>query len=93
MFTMLGAIAEFERDIIKERTAEGREKAKAKGTHMGRKGKPTKDVEKALKLFREREENGLSVNDIVRMTGVPRATIYAKNKEIANKTNEEVAKL
>jgi DNA invertase Pin-like site-specific DNA recombinase len=83
MFTMLGAIAEFERDIINERTAEGRERAKAKGTHMGRKGKPDKDVKKALKLFRERKDNGLSVNEIVKMTGVPRATIYAKNKETA----------
>jgi DNA invertase Pin-like site-specific DNA recombinase len=81
MFHMLGAIAEFEKDIINERTAEGREKAKAKGTHMGRKGKPTKDVEKALKLFRERDTNNLSVNEIVKMTGVPRATIYAKNRE------------
>ncbi|MGD7025132.1 recombinase family protein [Rossellomorea vietnamensis] len=81
MFNMLGSIAEFERDLINERTAEGRERAKAKGTHMGRKGKSEKDVQKALKLFREREVNGLSVNEIVKMTGVPRSTIYAKNKE------------
>lgn len=78
---MLGSIAEFERDLINERTAEGRERAKAKGTHMGRKGKSERDVQKALKLFREREDNGLSVNEIVKMTGVPRSTIYAKNKE------------
>jgi DNA invertase Pin-like site-specific DNA recombinase len=81
MFGMLGVIAEFEKDLINERTAEGRERAKAKGTHMGRKGKSEKDVQKALKLFREREENGLSVNEIVKMTGVPRSTIYAKHKE------------
>lgn len=31
MFTMLGAIAEFERDLINERTAEGRERAKQQG--------------------------------------------------------------
>ena len=36
MFTMLGAIGQFERDLIKERTTEGRERAKAKGKHMGR---------------------------------------------------------
>jgi DNA invertase Pin-like site-specific DNA recombinase len=81
MFTMLGAIAEFERDLIKDRTAEGRERAKAKGTHMGRKGKAEKDVQKALKLYEERESNGLSVNEIAKMTGVPRSTIYAKVKE------------
>jgi DNA invertase Pin-like site-specific DNA recombinase len=80
MFSMLGAIAEFERDLIAERTAEGRERAKAQGKHMGRVGKAEKDVKKALKLYAKRETNGLSVNDIVKMTGVPRSTIYAKVK-------------
>ena len=83
MFTMLGAIAEFERDLIKDRTAEGRERAKAKGTHMGRTGKPEKDIKKAMKMYQDREEKGLSVNDIAKMTGVPRSTIYAKAKEMA----------
>lgn len=81
MFTMLGAIAQFERDIIKDRTAEGRERAKANGTHMGRPGQDKKAVKKAVKLYQERESNGLSVNDIAKMTGVPRSTIYAKVKE------------
>lgn len=81
MLTMLGAIADFERDLINERTSEGRERAKAKGKHMGRHGKPEKDVKQALKLFADREQNGLSVNDIVKITGVPRATIYAKARE------------
>lgn len=81
MFTMLGAVAEFERDLIKDRTAEGRERAKAKGTHMGRTGKPEKDVKKAMKMYQDRDNNGLSVNDIAKMTGVPRSTIYAKAKE------------
>lgn len=82
MFTMLGAIAEFERDLINERTAEGRERAKQQGKHMGRKGKDEKDVKKAIKLYQERGTNDLSVNDIAKMTGVPRSTIYAKVKEI-----------
>ncbi|WP_102029168.1 recombinase family protein [Salirhabdus sp. Marseille-P4669] len=80
MFTLLGAIAEFERDLINERTREGRERAKKQGKHMGRKGKDEKDIRKAIKLYAEREQNGLSVNDIVKMTGVPRSTIYAKLK-------------
>ena len=64
MFTMLGAIAEFERDLIKDRTTEGRKRAKAQGKHMGRKGKDEKDVKKALKLYDERESNGLSVTPL-----------------------------
>ncbi|MCU7708339.1 recombinase family protein [Priestia sp. JV24] len=90
MFSLLGSIAEFERDIINERTAEGRERAKAQGKHMGRKGQDEKQVKKALKLYEEREEKGLSVNDIVKMTGVPRSTIYAKRKEV--NINEETGK-
>ena len=84
MFTMLGAIAEFERDLIKDRTTEGRERAKAQGKHLGRKGKDEKDVKKALKLYDERESNGISVNDIAKMTGIPRSTIYAKVKEMTS---------
>ncbi|MBT2659391.1 recombinase family protein [Bacillus sp. ISL-18] len=80
MFTMLGAIAEFERDLINERTKEGRERAREQGKHLGRKGQDTKEVKRALKLFAERERNGLSVNDISKQTGVPRSTIYAKTK-------------
>jgi DNA invertase Pin-like site-specific DNA recombinase len=67
--------------IIADRTTEGRERAKAQGKHMGRIGKPEKDIKKALKLYGERESNGLSINDIAKMTGVPRSTIYAKAKE------------
>lgn len=81
MFTMLGAIAEFERDLINERTAEGRARAVAQGKHMGRKGQDEKQVKQAVNLFLNRQENGLSVNDISKMTGVPRSTIYAKSKE------------
>lgn len=77
MFTLLGAIGEFERDLISERTSEGRERAKKQGKHMGRPGQPVRNLERALELFANRETNGMSVNDIVKMTGVPRSTIYA----------------
>jgi DNA invertase Pin-like site-specific DNA recombinase len=80
MFTLLGAIGEFERDLINERTTEGRERAKKQGKHMGRPGQPRKNVERALKLYSNREENGMSVNDIAIITGVPRSTIYANVK-------------
>ncbi|MFD9626651.1 recombinase family protein [Peribacillus muralis] len=78
MFTMLGAIGEFERDLINERTADGRARANKQGKHMGRPSQPSKNVERALDLFAQRETNGMSLNDIVMLTGVPRSTIYAK---------------
>lgn len=83
LFNILGSFAQFERDIIVERTGEGRERAKKQGKHMGRPAQNKKDIEKALKLYDNRESNGLSVNDITKMTGIPRSTIYAelnKNK-------------
>jgi DNA invertase Pin-like site-specific DNA recombinase/predicted nucleotidyltransferase len=36
MLTVLGGLAEFERELIRSRTGEGRERAKARGQHMGR---------------------------------------------------------
>ena len=41
MLTVLGGLAEFERDWIRARTSEGRERAKAQGVKLGRKPKLT----------------------------------------------------
>jgi DNA invertase Pin-like site-specific DNA recombinase len=82
LFNILGSFAQFERDIIVERTGEGRERAKKQGKHMGRPAQDKKAIEKALKLYAERETNGMSVNDIAKLTGVPRSTIYAEVKKI-----------
>ena len=41
MLTVLGGLAEFERELIRARTGEGRERAKANGVKMGRKPKLT----------------------------------------------------
>ncbi|MGG1571582.1 recombinase family protein [Fictibacillus sp. NRS-1165] len=87
MFTMLGAISEFERGLIIERTSEGRERAKREGKHLGRPSQDAKAIKRALKMYAEREINKMSVNDISKMTGVPRSTIYAELKNI--KDNQE----
>jgi DNA invertase Pin-like site-specific DNA recombinase len=42
MLTVLGGLAEFERDLIRARTAEGRERAKARGVKLGRRPKLTR---------------------------------------------------
>jgi DNA invertase Pin-like site-specific DNA recombinase len=39
MLTVLSGLAEFERDLIKVRTTEGRERAKRSGVKMGRRPK------------------------------------------------------
>jgi DNA invertase Pin-like site-specific DNA recombinase len=42
MVTVLGGLAEFERDLILSRTAEGRSRAKARGVRFGHEPKLTK---------------------------------------------------
>ena len=82
MFNILGSFAQFERDLIVERTSEGRERAKAEGKHMGRPASSSdKDIEKAIALMNDRKNNNLSVQDICRLTKVKRSTLYAKMKE------------
>lgn len=83
MFNILGSFAQFERSLIVERTTEGRERAKRQGKHMGRPASSSeKDIRKAIELMNDRKNNGLSVNDICRLTGVKRSTLYAKMKEL-----------
>ncbi|WP_434500856.1 hypothetical protein [Peribacillus frigoritolerans] len=48
---------------------------------MGRPGQYEKTLKKAIKFYHEREIDGMSVNDIVKFTGVPRSTLYAKVKQ------------
>ena len=48
MLTVLGGLAEFERELIRTRTGEGRERAKARGVILGRKPKLTGDERRSL---------------------------------------------
>ena len=76
LFNILGSFAQFERDLIVERTTEGRERAKKQGKHMGRPSRPKKDIEKALNFYNNRETNKMSVKDVSQATSVPESTIY-----------------
>jgi DNA invertase Pin-like site-specific DNA recombinase len=82
MFNILGSFAQFERDLIVERTTEGRDRAKANGKHMGRPASSSdKELRKAIELYRNKQDNGMSIADICKLTGVKRATLYAKLKK------------
>jgi len=77
MFGMLAVFAEFERDIIQQRTKAGLEAARKRGRIGGR---PTID-EKVKKRVRTLFEAGESAKDIAKEYGIGRATVYKIVKE------------
>lgn len=76
---MLGALAEFERQLTVERTKAGIASARARGIHMGAKQIFTPDKrEKAIALMNEFDRHGEpkhSTKDIARLCGVSVSTI------------------
>ncbi|QGM28958.1 recombinase family protein [Bacillus sp. N3536] len=82
LFNILGSFAQFERDLIVERTTEGRERAKGQGKHMGRKaGFSAKAMQKAIEQYNNRLENKMSVSDILKLNGIPKASFYVELKK------------
>lgn len=78
MLTVLGGLAEFERELIRARTTEGRERAKARGVKMGR--KPTLTPHQQREAIKRREA-GEPVPDIARSYNVSRWTISRLNNK------------
>jgi DNA invertase Pin-like site-specific DNA recombinase len=72
MLTVLGGLAEFERELIKIRTGEGRIRAKARGVHMGRHSALNQDQQREALV---RIEAGDALTDIARTFGVSHTTI------------------
>ena len=72
MLTVLGGLAEFERELIKARTGEGRARAKARGVHMGR---PSKLTAHQRQEAIARREAGETLQDIARSYNVSHPTI------------------
>ena len=73
MLTVLAGLAEFERELIRARTGEGRDRAKAQGVKMGRKPKMTlHQIREAIKR-RDRGEEPL--RDIASSYNVSHSTI------------------
>jgi DNA invertase Pin-like site-specific DNA recombinase len=75
VFTIFSAVAEFEREIIRERTRAGLDAARARGRRGGRprKLKP-RDLAAARALLRDPE---LTVEEVAGRLGVAPSTLYA----------------
>lgn len=72
MLTVLGGLAEFERELIKSRTAEGRKRALERGVRSGPKHKLTPFQQQEA---RDRKVAGESVREVARSYNVSAATI------------------
>jgi DNA invertase Pin-like site-specific DNA recombinase len=72
MLTVLGGLAEFERELIRARTDDGRKRAKARGVKFGR---PLKLTAHQRKEAIQRLAEGAVQADLARSYGVSQATI------------------
>jgi len=73
LFTLMSAIAQFERDAIADRTREGLNAARARGRTGGRPKTNTDSVKKAIKLYNTRQ---YTVKEIEELTGIKKDTLY-----------------
>jgi DNA invertase Pin-like site-specific DNA recombinase len=74
VFHIFGALAEFERDIIRERTQAGLNAARARGRKGGRpKALTPRKAQQALTLYNDKTN---TIDEICRTLNISRATLY-----------------
>lgn len=73
MLTVIAALAEFERETIRERVLEGLASARARGRTGGRPPTPKSKIEKAIKLYHAETH---TISEIAEVTGVKRSVLY-----------------
>ena len=78
MFTIIAAISELERDLIRERVIAGVRRAQAMGKHCGR---PKREID--LRATKALLAQDLSVRQVANMLGLPRSTLQRRLREVA----------
>lgn len=73
LFTLMSALAQFERDVLADRTREGLAAARARGRKGGRPPVNGEAVKKAMKMYKTGQ---YSVKEITELTGVKPSTLY-----------------
>jgi len=73
IFTVFAAFAEFERNLISERTKSGLDAIRAKGTKLG---KPFKWNKEQIRQVIEMRKKGEKVSDIAKELNIPLSTVY-----------------
>jgi DNA invertase Pin-like site-specific DNA recombinase len=86
LFHLFAAFAEFERNLILERSAAGRIAARARGRYGGR---PEKLNQKDLNLLKTLYDNGTPIKTIAEQWQVSRTTIYRYLNKLEEKEDEK----
>ncbi len=73
MFSIFGALAEYERNLIRERVIAGQKRAVANGVKIGRPSKMNDGLRSAIQLLREK---GMGIKQIARELKVGIGTVY-----------------
>ena len=74
MFSVFGALAEYERELIRERVIAGQARAKAAGVKFGRPKTITQNTKDTIRLMREQ---GIGIRKIAKTLGVGISSCYA----------------
>ena len=82
MLHLLGALAEFERALIRERQAEGIAAAKKRGVYQGRRGRGRSLTPQQVEQARQRIRDGVPKAKIARDLGINRSTLYRALEQI-----------
>ena len=85
LFHLFAAFAEFERNLILERSSAGRMAARARGRYGGR---PEKLNKQDLKLLKTLYDNGTPIKTIAEQWKVSRTTIYRYLNKLNNQENK-----
>lgn len=73
MFSVLGALAQFENELRKERCEEGRQAAMNRGVRFGAKQKLT---DKQIAEMKEQRENGVMIKELMKQYQISKASVY-----------------
>ena len=88
LFTFFSGISEFERELIRQRTLEGLESARARGRKGGRRKTSRDKVEMALKMY---DAKTFPISEIAKTTGLSKSTIYSYLKARKTATNKPIS--
>ena len=82
VFHIFGALAEFERNLIRERTKAGLAAARARGRNGGRpKALPLEKRKLVFRLYQEKEH---TIRELCEMFGISKPTLYKYVREVAD---------